>query len=332
MGNSQRLFGILVGALLPIGAFAHHSILPFDTERFEELRGVVTEVRWVNPHVRITLRIENDAGEQEEWEIEGDSANATARQGFARDAVRVGDEILIAGWPSARGRDELFLTNILLAGEETVLTDMPIPLRWTDDRAETGAGSSADSELGRSIFRVWGFGAVYQPRELFAYTDAARASRADWDPQTDMLAIRCIAPGMPNAILNPYPIEFLDEGDRIILRIEEWEADRVIDMVADEIPGSAAPSPLGYSIGMWEDGTLVIETARLDFPYLDDGGTPMSQDARISERFTVSADGSRLDFEITVTDPENLVEPATWDAFWTWRPEVVIRPFECDPQ
>ena len=58
----------------------------------------------------------------------------------------------------------------------------------------------------------------------------------------------------------------------------------------------------------------------------------MSEDARMLERFTVSEDGSRVDYEVAVTDPQNLVEPAIWDAHWSRIPDLVIRPFECDPE
>jgi hypothetical protein len=147
-----------------------------------------------------------------------------------------------------------------------------------------------------------------------------------------MLALRCIAPGMPNAILNPYPIEFIDEGEQIRLRIEQWDATRLIDMVSEQIPDEAAPGLLGYSLGHWENDTLVVETSRIDFPYLDDEGTPMSDDAETVERFTVSEDGSRLQHEIVIIDPRNLVEPAIIDGFWNWVPGAEIKPYGCEPE
>ena len=49
----------------------------------------------------------------------------------------------------------------------------------------------------------------------------------------------------------------------------------------------------------------------------------------IVERFTISEDENRLDFEITATDPEYLAEPAIWDAGYIWNPGVDIKPFEC---
>ena len=71
---------------------------------------------------------------------------------------------------------------------------------------------------------------------------------------------------------------------------------------------------------------MVVRTARVDFPYLDDEGTPMSDEAEMIERFTVSEDGDELAYEITMTDPPNLVEPAIWDAAWRWMPGTEIRP------
>jgi hypothetical protein len=130
--------------------------------------------------------------------------------------------------------------------------------------------------------------------------------------------------------MNPYPIGFTDEGERIRLDIEEWESTRYIDMVSEEIPAGPPAGRLGYSIGRWVGDTLVIETGRIGFEYLDDEGTPMSDEARILEQYTVNEDGSRLDYTVAVTDPVNLIGPAVWDAHWTHVPGTVIRPFECE--
>jgi hypothetical protein len=281
--------------------------------------------------VTFALDVTDASGRTVRWALESDSANAAARKGFTRDTLSVGERIRVAGWPSTRGRQELFVINMLAGGVETVITDLDFPLRWTE-----GSGAptptAADAALGRSIFRVWAPGGLYRPRQEIEYTPAALAAREAWNPLTDMLALQCIAPGMPNANMNPYPIEFVDEGERIRLNIEEWEARRVIDMASTEIPADAPRSLLGYSIGRWEGATLAIETERVDSPYLDDEGTPMSDEAHITELYTVSPDGSRLDYTVTVTDPPNIVGAAVWDAHWTWVPGTVIRPFECESE
>ena len=313
--------------LVPGHAPGHHSISPYDTQSVQELQGRVSAIRWRNPHIGLTVQVDGEA-----WEVEGDSANAAVRQGLSRDSIQVGDEIRIAGWPSTRGRRELFLTNMLLDGTEIVVMDLDLPLRFSGPpraRAADAAVTAADAGMAR----VWSSsGELYRLRSPYVLTPAAQAARAGWEPLTDMLALQCIAPGMPNAMLNPYPIEIVEMAGEMLIRIEEWEAVRTIHMTGT-IPAEAPRTPLGYSIGRWEgDRTLVVETARVDFPYLDDAGTPMSAEVRMLERFTLSADGGRLDYEISVTDPDNLVEPAVWEAAWVWVPGTVIRPFECEPE
>ena len=324
--RGQRLAGWAVGLLLCAAAgHAHHSVFPYDMATFVELEGVITEVRWRSPHIRLRIAAEDGAGE---WELEGDSTNAALRRGLTRDSIRVGDRVRIAGNPSNQGRREMLVTHILLPnGEEHLVHDRPRPLRWTQAPAEA---VTVDAGLGRSLFRVWSFGSSHRPRQPYAYTAAAQAARAAWDATTDMPALRCIASGMPNAILNPYPIEFIDEGETIRLRIEQWDATRLIDMVSERAPAATAPSLLGYSLGRWEGDALVVETSHVDFPYLDDEGTPMSQDVAMVERFTVSEDGRRLHHEIRVTDPENLAEPAIVEGSWNWIPGAEIRPYGCE--
>lgn len=330
MKELSKLIAIVLSLAITFAAFGHHSVLPFDKDKFTILNGVVSEVRWRNPHITLKLIVENDAGEGEEWDLESGASNAVARRGVTGKDISVGDTIRVGGWPSKFGRKELFIINLQLpSGQETVMMNGDFPLRWTEAAAENDSGNN-DDNLERTIFRTWAFAEIYKPREPFVFTAAAKAARAQWNPYTDMPAIQCIAPGMPNAILNPFPIEFTDEGDQIRLRIEEWEATRMIDMVSDRIPDDAPSSLLGYSIGRYVNGVLVIETSKVDFPLLDDDGTPMSDQAKLVERFTVSEDGSRLDFEVTITDPENLVGSATWDAAWKWVPGTKIMPFECD--
>ena len=57
--------------------------------------------------------------------------------------------------------------------------------------------------------------------------------------------------------------------------------------------------------------------------------TPQTEDVRMIERFTLHREEGRLDYEVTVTDPKNLVAPAVWEATRVWIPGVEVRPFQC---
>jgi hypothetical protein len=326
-------YSMIVSVLSILAAsegFAHHSISPFDSERFEEFEGEITRLGWRNPHLTADVRVTDSDGSFEIWQIEGDAINALMRRGLTREDLAVGNTIRFGGWPSTLGRRELMPTNVLLAdGREIVMMDLDFPLRWTNPQNAISAidldGESDD------FFRVWTYDQLYERQSLFVLTERAQEAIARYDPFTDTPSLRCIAPGMPNANLNPYPIEFVNNGDHILLRIEEWEAERTIDLVSTVISRDIPRSRLGYSIGRLNGNILEIETGRLIDQLLDDDGIPMSEAARIHETYTIHAGRNILEYEVTVTDPIYLQEPATWIASWKAVSGAVIRPFECAP-
>jgi hypothetical protein len=70
-------------------------------------------------------------------------------------------------------------------------------------------------------------------------------------------------------------------------------------------PQDLAPSYVGDSIGRWEGNTLVIDTVGFNgYAELDARGQPTSPALHTVERLTPSADGSSIDIEVTITDPE----------------------------
>ena len=55
----------------------------------------------------------------------------------------------------------------------------------------------------------------------------------------------------------------------------------------------------------------------------------MSPDAALVERFSPSADGSRLNYTIVITDPRSLAMPVEGKRSWVWRPGEKVMPFNC---
>jgi hypothetical protein len=130
-------------------------------------------------------------------------------------------------------------------------------------------------------------------------------------------------------MLHPTPIEFVDEGEQIIMRIHEHDLARTIHMAPTGNSVEQPATPLGYSIGDWDGGTLVVTTTRVDWPFSDEVGTPQTDAVELIERFTVTEDQSRLDYELTATDPAVLLRPSVRTAHWMWVAGVEIEPFEC---
>jgi hypothetical protein len=149
------------------------------------------------------------------------------------------------------------------------------------------------------------------------YTDAAVAARKSFDMLA--AATRCGPEGLPRIMLTLFPYEFVDRGNEILVRVELYDTVRTIHMDRKAPPPGEPHSVLGYSVGEWRDGTLVIETSLIDWPYFDQIGTPQTDAVRVTERYTPSADQSRLDVEIAVIDPSTFKQPAivknTWLAY-----------------
>lgn len=310
---------------------AHHAVtVAYDTENLRTIEGDVTDIFWRNPHVVVTIERILENGEQETWEAESGSTNSLQRIGIGRDIVSVGDHVALTGAVSRRGLNSMAAYTMTLADG----TEVPL---WPQRAVQIGreviaapiseAAQEQGSREAQGIFRVWSRSTGFESR--LPFTEEAIAARETFDPLGDDPALECIPPGMPAMMSNPYPIEFVDEGDRIILRLEEWDGMRTIHMVEDVPTENQPTSPVGYSIGRWEDTTLVVTTTRINEPFFDDIGTPQSEEIEVIERFILNDGEDRLDYRVVLTDPTVFTEPATHSGFWFWQPGEEIKRFEC---
>jgi hypothetical protein len=84
-------------------AYAHHAATMFDREQTIELVGTVREFQWTSPHVWIQVQVANEAGEVEEWSIEGGTPSRLYRAGWRPTSFRPGDAVTIRGNPMRDG-------------------------------------------------------------------------------------------------------------------------------------------------------------------------------------------------------------------------------------
>jgi hypothetical protein len=83
--------GVLFGSLPLV---AHHSAAMFDDAKVTELKGVVKELQWKNPHVWLQVLVD-DKGSKTEWSIEGGSPNSLSRNGWRSTTFQPGDEVSV---------------------------------------------------------------------------------------------------------------------------------------------------------------------------------------------------------------------------------------------
>ncbi|MDG2175915.1 MAG: DUF6152 family protein [Gammaproteobacteria bacterium] len=342
----MKLFVTIILTVLALPLFAHHSFFGrFDNSTSMEMEGTVTEIHWRNPHVHIFLEVENPDGSMTKWDLESGSPTLMQRAGIPRDAIEEGMTIRVAAWPSLTENLEAFATNVLLPdGRELVMqtgADAKFNDQFTGDfsyRFRT-EGDRSNPELG--LFRMWTFTgsdgflfpeSINRNYDLNTYpmTDAAREVLAGFNLATDNPTNNCNPKGMPLIMEQPLPMEILQDGETVVLRIEEYDLTRTIHMDQQTAPVGTPFTLLGYSVGWWENDTLVTRTTHLSFPWFNQRGMPLSTAAGISERFTPIEDGSMMDYQMTVTDAVNFYEPVHLSKKWIHVPGVEILPFECE--
>jgi len=332
----------LVTALASTGLLAHHGAVTnsalYDTDEILELEGELIEILWQNPHTRGRLSVVNDAGEETVWEVElGSRPNSLARRGLAAEDFL--GQVKIAGHVARRGTYGLGALHVLLPdGREIVQGNRS--LRWGSEEVASRpavldpAKVAAAREAADGIFRTWsrrqGMNIEPQLRALdLEFTDRGRELNAAYDPLEDNIEVVECRQGMPDTMFDPVPMEITNEGDRIIIHIDQYDTRRTVYMDPEAAPAEPVPSDTGHSTGRWDGDTLVVTTTHIGWPYYTEIGMPQTDQASYVERFSVSDGGNRLDYSIVIDDPVVLTEPFTLESFREWTPGVEIPPYNC---
>jgi hypothetical protein len=105
--------------------------------------------------------------------------------------------------------------------------------------------------------------------------------------------------------------KFLQLPGLFVILSERDVTYRQIFMDGRPLPTDPTPTPNGYSIGAWDGDALVVTSHGFrDGTWLDRNGSPMSDAARVTERFRRINYG-RLEVDVTVDDPKVYTRPWT---------------------
>jgi hypothetical protein len=126
------------------------------------------------------------------------------------------------------------------------------------------------------------------------------------DPST----FRCLPPGPRQLYTPPGWVRIIQTPAMIVLLYEDLSY-RQIFMDGRELPKDPNPSFMGYSVGRWDNDTLVVESIGFnETTWLDFGGHPHSEALRATERITRKSLG-RLEAEVRFEDPKFYRRPWT---------------------
>ena len=90
-------FGLIVCLAIPL--LAHHAFnTEYDATKKVKLTGIVTNVAWTNPHMRVYVDVTDATGKVTNWNLELTSPNSVRRQGWGRNDLKTGDKVIFEGY------------------------------------------------------------------------------------------------------------------------------------------------------------------------------------------------------------------------------------------
>ena len=148
-------------------------------------------------------------------------------------------------------------------------------------------------------------GLPYQPWAA----EAVKGRKVDYgkdDPPT-----HCMPLGTPRMLVDPLYRKFVQTPGLLVILNERDAGYRQIFTDGRPLPRDPQPSWNGYSTGKWEGDTLVVQTNGLrDGMWLDRNGSPLTDAAKLSERFRRVNYGT-MEIEVSVDDPKAYTKPWT---------------------
>ena len=163
-------------------------------------------------------------------------------------------------------------------------------------------GSPLGGNLGRNL--PGGF-LPNQPwaRKLF---DERRAAMSIDDPH-----VRCLPDNPPRHWTLPHLTKVVHTPKLLVMMYEVNAMYRQVFIDGRPLPKDPNPSWTGYSTARWEGDTLVVQTEGFrDGLWADTWGSPMSDEAKMTEKFTRKNFGS-MEIELTIDDPKVYTKPFT---------------------
>jgi hypothetical protein len=129
---------------------------------------------------------------------------------------------------------------------------------------------------------------------------------------------------------HPQPLKLIQNAKEIVLLAEANAGTRQIFTDGRALPGpDAQPWWYGYSTAKWDGDTLVVESnGFLDDAWIDENGSPLSNEAKVTERIRRPNYGT-LVVEITVNDPKTYTRPWTVVSLQRLMPNDELIEFVC---
>src|SRR5438128_5940358 len=166
-------------------------------------------------------------------------------------------------------------------------------------------------------------GPPYQPwaREI-------RKTRTEQNGKDDPVS-RCLPGGVVKLHTTPLFRKII-QVPGLLVTLNEMDATyRQIFTDGRTLPPIEMPYFKGYSSGKWEGDTLVVQTTGFpDGMWLDRSGSPLTDAAKIIERFR-RVNYGRMEIEVTIDDPKAYTKPWTIKVTQILAPDTELLDYIC---
>lgn len=312
---------VLAACAAAVGAFtalAHHSPAAYDMQALRTVEGTIAEYEWGNPHVYLSV---SESGTDRVWVVEAFPSTAMKQYGWAADTFARGDGVVVGGSPGRNPeRAVLFLKSIRRAGASAALYDAggavaAAPQAPPETFRATSLAGTWSSSVGPTFVNF------FTPAVAQLATPEGAAAIAEFRDADSNPGLDCVPFASPPYMILPGFRSIELRADAVVIRGEDAAVERVVHLGVATHDG-AMPSVQGHSIGRFDDGTLVVDTALFAPHRLGNGaGLPSGARKHLVERFALNAQGG-LTYSFEVEDPEFFKEPVSGTAEWLYRPDV----------
>lgn len=166
----------------------------------------------------------------------------------------------------------------------------------------------------------------FQPWAKALYDE--RAAGLHWREEPDA---NCLPQGVPKILVAPAPWRVVQTPGYTVFVHEAFNLWRQVFTDGRELAvnDDTTPTWMGYSVGKWEDDTLVVETRGFNGKvWLDQLGKPSTDALHVTERFR-RKDFGHMDIQITIDDPKAYTKPWTVNVEARLLPSTEILEFIC---
>jgi hypothetical protein len=94
---------------------AHHAFASeYDVNRRVAVSGIVTGLKWINPHAWLYVDGESDHGKVTRWSFEMGSPGGLVSRGWKKTDLKKGDHVTVEGFGAKNGKNVANATTVTL--------------------------------------------------------------------------------------------------------------------------------------------------------------------------------------------------------------------------